>query len=102
MARVAWSGRLRPDKIESYVEAHANVWPEVVEAIRSAGMRDYSVFILGDRVFGTYECDDPEESLAIEEAAEATQRWRAWMREMFDDDVASHGPTWLREVFRLE
>ena len=55
MVRVAWTGRLRPDKIEAYVEAHANVWPGVVDAMRAAGMRDYSVFIFGDRVFGTYE-----------------------------------------------
>jgi L-rhamnose mutarotase len=102
MVRVAWTGRLRPDKIETYVEAHANVWPDVLDAIRAAGIRDYSVFLFGDRVFGTYECDDPERSQAIEEAAEATQRWRAWMRELFDEEVTLHGPTWLTEVFRLE
>ncbi len=102
MVRVAWTGRLRPDKIEAYVEAHANVWPGVVDAMRAAGMRDYSVFIFGDRVFGTYECDDLDKSLAIEEAAEATQRWRSWMRELFDDEVTLYGPTWMREVFRLE
>ncbi len=102
MVRVAWTGRLRSDKIETYVEAHANVWPELVDVMRAAGMRDYSVFLFEDRVFGTYECDDPEQSLAIEEAAEATQRWRAWMRELFDDEITLHGPTWLPEVFRLE
>ena len=102
MVRVAWTGRLRPNKVDAYVEAHVNVWPDVVEAIRAAGMRDYSEFLLGDQVFVTYECDDTSEALAVEEAAEATQRWRAWMRDMFDEEVALHGPTWMKEVFRLE
>jgi L-rhamnose mutarotase len=102
MARVAWTARLRPDKVEAYVEAHAKVWPEVLDAIRAAGIRDYSIWLWGDRVFAQYETDDHEASLRIESAAEATQRWRALMREYFEDEVATEGVTWLEEIFRLE
>ncbi len=102
MTRVAWTARLRPDKADAYVEAHANVWPDVVAAIRAAGIRDYSIWLCGDRVFAQYETDDQEASLRIESAAEATQRWRALMREYFEDEVATEGVTWLEEIFRLE
>ena len=34
MARVAWTGRLRPDKIQEYEVAHANVWPEMLKMIK--------------------------------------------------------------------
>ena len=37
MARVAWTGRLRPEKIDEYVEAHANVWPEMRAMISELG-----------------------------------------------------------------
>lgn len=102
MTRVAWTARLRPDKVDAYVKAHADVWPDVVEAIRAAGIRDYSIWLWGDRVFAQYETDDHEASLQMEAAAEATQRWRALMREYFAEDVATEGVTWLEEIFRLE
>jgi L-rhamnose mutarotase len=102
MTRVAWTARLRPDKIDAYVEAHAAVWPDVLEAIRAAGIRDYSIWLWQDRLFAQYETDDHGASLAIEAAAEATQRWRALMREYFEEEVATEGVTWLEEIFRLE
>jgi L-rhamnose mutarotase len=102
MTRVAWTAALRPEKVDAYVEAHANVWPDVLDAIRAAGIRDYSIWLWQDRVFAQYETDDHEGSLRIEAAAEATQRWRALMREYFAEDVTTVGVTWLEEIFRLE
>jgi L-rhamnose mutarotase len=102
MTRVAWTARLRPDKVDAYVAAHANVWPDVLDAIRAAGIRDYSIWLWEDRVFAQYETDDHEASLRIEAAAEATQRWRAHMREYFTEELATAGVTWLPEIFRLD
>lgn len=103
MARYAWTARLRPDRVEDYVEAHAAVWPDVLDAITAAGIRDYSIWLFEDRVFAQYECDgDHEEALRIEAESEATQRWRALMREHFQPEVATDGVTWLTEIFRLD
>ncbi len=102
MARVAWTGKLRPDKIDEYVAAHAAVWPDVLAAIKDAGIRNYSCFLFGDRVFGYYECNDPGASLVLEAAAEATNRWRVAMAQLFDEEVAQNGPTFLPEIFRLD
>jgi L-rhamnose mutarotase len=102
MPRVAWTARLKPDMIDGYVEEHARVWPEVIEAIRNAGIHDYSIWLWEDRVFAQYETDDPEASRRIEEDAEATKRWRARMRDYFADEVATEGVTWLPEIFRLD
>ena len=103
MARYAWTARLRPDRIDDYVTAHANVWPDVLAAIRAAGIRDYSIWLWQDRVFAQYEVDgDHEQALRIEAAAEATGRWRAAMRELFVPELATEGVTWLPEIFRLD
>ena len=101
--RVAWTARLRPELIEGYVEAHAAVWRDALAAIQAAGIRDYSIWLFEDRVFAQYEVDgDREEAIRIEDAAEATQRWRALMREYFLPEVATQGITWMPEIFRLE
>ena len=52
MARVAWTARLRPEKINEYVDAHAKVWPEVLAMLKEAGIRNYSIYLFGDRAFG--------------------------------------------------
>lgn len=102
MARVSWTARLRPDKVDEYVEAHANVWPDALAAITAAGIRNYSIFLFGTRVFAYYECDDPDEAVRVEAEAEATQRWRAKMRDLFVDEVATEGVAFLPEIFRLD
>lgn len=102
MARVAWTARLRPDKVDDYVTAHANVWPDALTAITAAGIRNYSIYLFGDRVFAYYECDDPDEAARVEAEAEATQRWRAEMRSLFEDEVATEGVAFLPEIFRLD
>jgi len=102
MARVAWTGRLRPDKIDEYVEAHAAVWPEMLAMISAAGVRNYSIYRFGDRVFGYYECDDPAAAQAYMAAAEVTERWNAAMFPLFAPEVASEGLVDLPEIFRLD
>ena len=103
MARYAWTARLRPEQVEAYVADHAAVWPEVLGAIRAAGIRDYSIWLFEDRVFAQYEVDgDHDEALRIEAAAEATGRWRTRMRAHFQPEVATDGVTWLPEIFRLD
>ncbi len=103
MARYAWTAQLRPGKVDEYVEAHANVWPEVLDAIRAAGIRDYSIWLFQDRVFAQYELDgDHDAALRTEAASEATERWRAAMRELFVPELATEGVTWMPEIFRLD
>jgi L-rhamnose mutarotase len=38
--RSAFVLRVRPDKVDEYVEAHRNVWPEMLAALREAGIRN--------------------------------------------------------------
>ena len=103
MARYAWTARLRPQKVQDYVRAHADAWPDVLAAITAAGIHDYSIWLFEDRVFAQYEVDgDHEEALRIEAADEATQRWRTLMREHFQPEDATDGVTWLPEIFRVD
>jgi len=47
--------RLKPGKREAYVRYHANVWPEVAQAIRDGNIRNYSVFLKDDILFAYFE-----------------------------------------------
>ncbi|MFN8624052.1 MAG: L-rhamnose mutarotase [Chloroflexota bacterium] len=102
MARVTWTARLRPEKIEEYVTAHAAVWPEMLAMIKEAGVRNYSIHLFKDRVFGYYECDDPAATQAFMRDAEVTVRWNAAMAPLFAPEVATEGLIAMPEVFRLD
>lgn len=40
-----------PEMIEKYVEAHAHVWPEIQEGIRSVGILDMQIYRLNNKLF---------------------------------------------------
>lgn len=101
-SRVAWTARLRPDKIEEYERAHAAVWPEVLAVIKEAGVRNYSIHRFEDRIFGYFECDDVAATQAHMRAGQARLGWGEAMAPLFAPEVAEHGPDDMKEVFRLE
>ena len=102
MARVAWTALVRPDRIEEYERAHAAVWPEVLKLIKVAGVRNYSIFRYDNRLFGYYECDDPDAAKATMQRGERETGWTAAMADLFEPEVAEHGADEMPEIFRLD
>jgi L-rhamnose mutarotase len=98
--RSAFVLRVRPDKIDEYVEAHRNVWPEMLDALRSAGIRNYTIFRNGNEMFGYFEADDLEAAGAYMAEQEVNARWQDAMAELLDERVPDAGPPPLEEVFR--
>ena len=100
--RSAFVLHVRPDKIDEYVEAHADVWPEMLQALRDAGIGNYSIFRDGNRVFGYFESDDLEHADAYMDAQPVSARWQDAMAELLEERVPDSGPPALEQIFRLE
>ncbi len=77
MKRYAQVIHLKPGALEAYRAHHAAVWPEVLEALRAANHRNYSIFLHGTTLFGYFEYvgDDLELDRA---RLGAIPRVRAW------------------------
>jgi len=75
--RLAQTIRLRPERREEYLALHRQVWPGVEAALRAANVRNYSIFLRGDTLFGYFEYhgDDFEADMAAVAADSETQRW---------------------------
>jgi len=58
MERVGFTMRILPGQAAEYRRRHAAVWPEMLDALKAAGCRDYSIFILGAELFAYLEVDD--------------------------------------------
>ena len=100
--RSAFVLHVKPEKIDEYVEAHTRVWPEMLQALRDAGIRNYTIFRSGTDVFGYFESDDLERAAAYLEGQDVNTRWQDAMAELLAERVPNAGPQALVEVFRLD
>ena len=100
--RTAFVLRVRPDKIDEYVRAHQEVWPEMLEALRGAGIRNYTIFRDGNRMFGYFEADDLDAAGQYLAQQDVSARWQDAMAELLEERVPDGGPPSLQEVFRLD
>jgi L-rhamnose mutarotase len=104
MERVGFTMRLLPGQEAEYRRRHANVRPEMLDALRAAGARDYSIFIHGDRLFAYLEVDDFAAFRASMAASPANERWQAEMAALIDPltDPATGFHVRLEEIFHLD
>ena len=100
--RSAFVLRVHPDKIDAYVEAHRNVWPELLTAPRDAGIRNYTIFRNGNEMFGYFESDDLDAAAAYLAWQDVNTRWQDTMAELLEERVPGTGPPALEEIFRLD
>ena len=100
--RSAFVLRVRPEKIDDYVAAHASVWPEMLAALRGAGIRNYTIFRAGNQVFGYFETDELDATEAYLAQQEVCTRWQDHMAALLEERVPDAGPPQLEEIFRLE
>lgn len=68
---------IRPETLELYKDYHSDLWPGVADKIRECGIRNYSIYNLGDRLFAYFEYvgDDFREDMKKMADHEETQRW---------------------------
>jgi L-rhamnose mutarotase len=98
--------QVRPDRLDEYRRRHAEVWPEMLHALRDQGWRNYSLFVRPDGLLVGYtESDDLQASLAGMAGTEVNTRWQAEMAGFFtglDGGPPDRGLLLLDEVFHLE
>jgi L-rhamnose mutarotase len=97
-----------PVLIEEYRRHHRAVWPEVIEALRSIGIRRMRIWIAGTRLFMWFEAPDrfdPRRDFQTYAANPRCRAWDEWMR-TYQRKLAQAAPDdwWMpmEEVFDIE
>ena len=97
---------VRREKIEEYKTRHAQVWPEMLAALRQTGWRNYSLFLRPDGlVVGYCEADVFDKSCAAMKCHPVNRRWQTEMAALFDSlngETADDAMFPLEEVFHLD
>lgn len=94
--------RVKPERVDEYVLAHAHVWDEMREALSAAGIRNYTIFRSGNQMFGYFEADDMAAVEAYLAGQEVSARWQDAMSDLLEERVPDGGPPPLEEIFRLD
>jgi L-rhamnose mutarotase len=104
--RVCFTLQVDPQRLDEYRRRHAAVWPEMLEALRDAGWRDYSLFLRDDGLLvGYFLTEDLDAALAAMDATDVNRRWQAEMAPFFVDLPGGRADQAFRvldEVFNLE
>ena len=90
--------QVKADRITDYLASHDDVWPEMLDALRAAGWRNYSLFMRPEDglVVGYFETDDFEAATAAMAGTAVNDKWQSAMAEYF---VNAHRPD--RAMHRL-
>jgi L-rhamnose mutarotase len=104
MERIGFAMKVRPGRHEEYIRRHAAVWPEMLDALRAAGARNYSIFLRGDDLFGYLEVDELARFRETMATSPVNARWQAEMTGLIDPltDPATGFHQRLEEVFHLD
>ena len=106
MERVCFLGRVRAERLAEYRERHERVWPEMLDELRQAGWRNYSLFLTEDGLLvGYLETDDYQVALHRMAETEVNARWQREMAPYFtelDGRPPDEGFRRIAEVFHLD
>jgi L-rhamnose mutarotase len=99
--------KVRREAIQSYKAYHAAVWPEILTTIRRSNIRNYSIYLKDDLLFGYYEYHgtDYQADMAKIASDPKTQEWWAIMEPMQKPlDTRAEGEWWaaMEEVFHTD
>ena len=104
MEQIAFLMRLKPGHEAEYRKRHDEIWPELKEALRRAGIFDYSIFLdeQTSNLFAVLKLR-PDNSRAELPALPIMRRWWNHMADLMDVD-ATNKPIErpLVRVFRMD
>lgn len=102
MQRIGLLIRVRPDKLEEYRRIHENVWPELLAELKSAGIRNYTLWLRPDGLeFGYLECDDWQATCDRLAQSAVHTRWQQFMADYLEtprDDGTGGQPVEMLEM----
>ena len=104
MERYAWKGRVKGD-IAEYKRRHDEIWPEMKEMLTEAGICNYTIWNVGNELFGYYECEKGIDFAAkVQSESSVVDRWNEYMKDVMvmELDPVTGAQPQLKQVFKFK
>lgn len=104
MEKYVWRARIVDGVAEEYKRRHSEIWPEMLEVLKAAGIVNYTIWLSGNELFGYYGCEKGIHYVAKVQAESPTVKKRdEYMKDiliMKKDPVTGAQPQ-LEKVFEM-
>lgn len=104
MEKYAWRARIVDSAAEEYKRRHSEIWPEMLEVLKAAGIVNYTIWLSGNELFGYYECEKGIEYAAKVQAESPTvKKWDEYMKDILimEKDPVTGAQPQLKKVFEM-
>lgn len=105
MEKYAWKAFIIDGYKEEYCKRHDEIWPEMVEVLKNAGIKNYTIWNIGNELFGYYECEKGiEYASKVQNESSIVNEWNYFMKDILimEMDPETKVQPKLEKVFELE
>ncbi len=83
MEKYAWKAIVLEGKLDEYKRRHDEIWQEMKDVLAEAGIRNYTIWNVGQELFGYYECEKGVEFAArVQNESPVVARWNEYMKDV--------------------
>ena len=83
MEKYAWKATVLEGKLDEYIKRHNEIWPEMLEVLSEAGIVNYTIWNVGNELFGYYECEKGIDFAAkVQSESPVVDRWNEYMKDI--------------------
>ncbi|MDD4700092.1 MAG: L-rhamnose mutarotase [Oscillospiraceae bacterium] len=105
MEKYAWKATIIEGKLEEYIKRHNEIWSEMLEMLSNAGIVNYTIWNVGNELFGYYECEKGIDYAAkIQNESPVVDKWNEYMKDvmLMDADPVTGAQPLLSCVFSFK
>lgn len=105
MEKYAWKAFIKDGCKEEYQKRHDAIWPEMIEVLKVAGIKNYTIWNTGNELFGYYECEKGIEFAAkVQNESPVVKKWDEYMKDILimEMDPVTKAQPKLEKVFELK
>ena len=105
MEKYAWKAMIIEGKLSEYQRRHNEIWPEMLEVLEAAGIRNYTIWNTGNELFGYYECEKGAEyAAAVQNESPVVAKWNEYMSDVMimEADPVTGAQPLLEKVFSFK
>jgi L-rhamnose mutarotase len=105
MERYAWRAKVIEGRLDEYIKRHNEIWPELADLLKKAGIQNYTIWHNNNDLFGYYECEKGVEYAAeVQAQSPIVDKWNEYMKDVMvmEMDPVTKAQPLMEQVFLLE
>ena len=104
MERMAWKAKVKDGMLDEYIRRHNEIWPELKDLLKEAGIANYTIWNVGSDLFGYFECEKGVEYAAkVQAESNVVKKWDEYMKDILimEKDPVTGAQPLLTQVFNF-